>query len=341
MQHRVFLNRIICLCGTTAIVYIVLRYMLPLVVPFILAIIAATWIFPIVKRLTEKIRLPYKGVAILTVVGILTVVLFCGGGLVYILIYQGRRLFANMPFIQTEVNTVVSNLCMRCDRLLGTDSGGVYRMIENMGERVLPAVTDTAINVCSNLISVSFSFLFFVIATWLITEEYTALRDEYRSTFVYKYILPVIEGLKETLGGYLKTQGIIILVVFAICSVGLILLRNPYALLIGMVIAVLDAFPIIGSGSILVPWAIVYVFQGKIKEAVIISVTYFLCLCAREILEPKLMGQSTGLRPIYIFAAFYVGIKLFGISGIILGPVALVTIKTIYETYIVRNVTLS
>lgn len=336
MHQKEFLKRTICLLGTAAIVYIVLQYMLPLVVPFILAIIAAVWMFPIAKGLSNKIKLPYKGVAIITVVGILAAVLFCGGGVVYILIYQGRRLFANMPFIQTEFNTMVSDICSRCDKMLGTDSGGVYRMIENVGERVVPAVTETAINVCSDLISWSFSFLFFIIAIWLIMEEYTELRQEYRSTFVYKYTVPVIDGLKETLGGYLKTQGIIILVVSVICLLGLIILKNPYALLIGIVIAVLDAFPIIGSGSILVPWAIVYIFQGRIKEAVIISVTYFLCLCAREILEPKLMGQSTGLRPIYIFAAFYVGIKLFGIAGIILGPVALVTIKTIYDVYIVK-----
>ncbi len=338
MQHRLFLKRIICLFGTTFIVYIILKYMLPLVVPFIFAIIAAACIFPIVKILSKKIKLPYKSIVILTVMAILAVVLFCGGGIVYILIYQGRRLFANMPFIQTEINTVVSDICSRCDNMLGTDSGGVYRMIENMGEKVLPVVTDTAINVCSNLISGSFSFLFFIIATWLVTEEYTELMEEYRSTFLYKYAAPVIDGLKETLGGYLKTQGIIILVVFAMCSAGLIFLRNPYALLIGMVIAVLDAFPIIGSGSILIPWAVFYIIQGRIKEAVIISVTYFLCLCARELLEPKLMGQSTGLRPIYIFAAFYVGIKLFGVAGIILGPVALVIVRTIYTTYIAPDV---
>ena len=68
-----------------------------------------------------------------------------------------------------------------------------------------------------------------------------------------------------------------------ICWFCFFILRNPYALLIGIIIAVLDAFPIIGSGSILIPWAVVYVFQGRLKDAVIVMITYLLCLCVREL----------------------------------------------------------
>lgn len=162
-------------------------------------------------------------------------------------------------------------------------------------------------------------------------EEYNSISNDISNSDMYKRISPLINVVKEALGGYFKTQGIIICVVAILCSLGLFIIKNPYAILIGIIIAVLDAFPILGSGSVLIPWAVIYIFQGRLVYAAVIGVTYLLCLCAREFLEPKLMGRSTGLRPIYMIISFYAGIQLFGIIGVILGPIAFVVIKAAYD----------
>lgn len=209
--------------------------------------------------------------------------------------------------------------------MLGADYLG-----ENWNEKILPFVTDKAWSVCQGILSVFIIFLFFLVGTWLIMEEYSAISKEIKNSDIYKRISPLIDAVKEALGGYFKTQGIIICVVTVLCTIGLFIIKNPYAILIGIIIAVLDAFPILGSGSILIPWAVIYILQGRLVYAAVIGVTYLLCLCAREFLEPKLMGRRTGLRPIYMIMSFYAGIQLFGIIGVILGPIAFVVIKTAY-----------
>ena len=108
------------------------------------------------------------------------------------------------------------------------------------------------------------------------------------------------------------------------------LINNPYAILIGILIAIIDAFPIVGSGIVLIPWAIIYALRGDFVSAAVLVAAYLLCMLIREILEPKIMGQQTGLRPIYTFISFFIGIQVFGILGVMLGPIGIVIIKNIY-----------
>ena len=144
----------------------------------------------------------------------------------------------------------------------------------------------------------------------------------------------MLQRLGHTMGAYFKTQGIIIGIVAIISTLGLLVLRNPYAFLLGILIALFDAFPIVGSGSILIPWALYQLIQGNLFQAGVLALMYLLTLVIREVLEPKILGQQTGLRPIYTFVSFYIGIQLFGIIGVILGPIGMVMIQSLYSTMI-------
>ncbi len=339
MYDGIFIRKAAYFIGIALAVYILFRYMLPLVVPFIFSAIISMWLYPLVDKITRKVRIPYKLTVVITVL-LFSLLLLAGvSGIGVAIFNQLRRLVSNMPFIQSEFDTCVRQICRGCDDWFGVGGGKAYSMYllgvdylgENWNEKILPFVTDKAWSVCRGAVSVFIIFLFFLVGTWLIMEEYTSLKKDIKDSDVYGRIQPLICAVKETLGGYLRTQGIIICVVAVICSVGLFILKNPYAILIGIVIAVLDALPILGSGSVLIPWVFVCIFQGKFSYAAVIGVTYLLCLCAREILEPRLMGRSVGLRPIYMIVSFYAGIQLFGIIGVILGPVAMVIIKAAYE----------
>mgnify|MGYP001853688320 FL=1 len=125
---------------------------------------------------------------------------------------------------------------------------------------------------------------------------------------------------------FFRSQCIIITLVAVVCSIGLKLAGSEYAVLTGIVIALLDALPVIGSGTILIPWAIIDIFIGNYKAALILAVVYALCAALREVLEAKLMGNSMGVNEFYMLAATFIGMNLFGLWGIILGPVGLVLI---------------
>lgn len=313
-------------------VYFGLKYLLPLVVPFLLAYIVAGWLIPVVKKISDKTVIPYKLSVLITLIVVLVVtsglLLWLGSALVR----QFKSIAVNIPIIKNELNTGILNICCCCERWFGVKSGSVYNMLQlgvdylgdNYIDKLMPFVTQKAIGMCMRTFSFIIMTMFFFLGTWLILEEYEKIKSEWKNMPIIKAFYPVISDVKNAIGEYLRTQGIIICIVAVICCGGLVLIGNEYALLIGIVIAVLDAFPIVGSGSILVPWAIIDVIYGDVKGAAILAVTYLISMIAREVLESKIMGQRTGLRPIYMLLSFYVGVQLFGIAGVILGPVGMV-----------------
>ena len=102
--------------------------------------------------------------------------------------------------------------------------------------------------------------------------------------------------------------------------------------MLGIGVAVFDAFPVLGSGLILVPWAVVCLLKGAYVQVAVLLVMYLLCLLVREGLEPKLLGNRIGIPPLYTLMAVYVGVELFGLWGVILGPFGLVIIRAVANT---------
>ena len=130
---------------------------------------------------------------------------------------------------------------------------------------------------------------------------------------------------------YLKAQGLLLFFIAVISTIVLLLLKNPYAVLLGIIIAVVDAFPILGSGTVLIPWAVFSWFQKDYVTAAVLLTLYVVTVVVREVLEPRLMGKEMGLKPLYVLLSVYVGLKLFGVGGIVLGPIGLTILKTVFE----------
>ena len=135
--------------------------------------------------------------------------------------------------------------------------------------------------------------------------------------------------LKDILTTYVKTQLIIMTLTCIICSAGLYFMGNPYALLLGVLIGIIDALPVLGTGTVFIPWCIILLIMGKYSSAVAILVIYLVAYYTRELLEPKLMGAGFGVSPVLMLVSLYVGLILFGISGVITGPVAVILIREI------------
>ena len=109
--------------------------------------------------------------------------------------------------------------------------------------------------------------------------------------------------------------------VFFILLSGFLLIHQPYALLLALALAVLDFIPIIGSGTAMVPWAVVDLLTGQFRHAVGLMVVWGLVALFRRLAEPKVLGDQTGLSPILSLVSVYVGMKAAGVLGMVLGPV--------------------
>ena len=131
----------------------------------------------------------------------------------------------------------------------------------------------------------------------------------------------------------MRSQLIIIGCNWAICTIAFLLIRNPYCIVIGLFISIFDAFPILGSGMILIPWGLVKLFHGSFFAAAVLLTAYLLTVFTRELLEARLIGSNLNTLPFFTLASIYIGISLYGVCGIFLGPFAVVLIRSIYQIW--------
>ncbi len=131
----------------------------------------------------------------------------------------------------------------------------------------------------------------------------------------------------------LRAYGLIMLITFCELSLGLSILNltgimnNSYAIMIAAVIAIFDILPVAGSGGILIPWAIICLVLGNVPQAIGLMVIYAVITVVRQYIEPKIVGDSLGVHPIVTLAGLYFGLKLFGVLGMFIVPLSVMTLK--------------
>lgn len=158
-----------------------------------------------------------------------------------------------------------------------------------------------------------------------------------------KKISTHLKDLIQTLGGYLKAEASLVLISFVISLVGLYVLQFigfniQYPLLVALTIGFVDALPILGSGTVMVPWAIIRAINGDINLGIAIIILLIIMSVVRQILEPKLVSKNIGVHPIFTLLAMYTGFKVIGILGLLIGPIVLIIFKNIFANLIDRGV---
>lgn len=330
----------IIMASATLGVYFTFKYLLPYVYPFIFAYFVVVAITPIANFMNRKIRLPKTAGAVITlaVFLIILVAICCLIGCK--LINQARMLLKNLPIYQTLLLSRVNNLCCFGEKMFGLKDGMLQAMVDSNIERfsnriqhnIMPVMTEQTFEFAMKLIGV-FTILFIIIlAVILIIQDLEVMRSYYKKFVFYEELHGVVSKLSEAGIAYLRAQGILMMITAAICVVALFIIGNKYALLIGITIGIFDAFPVLGSGFILVPWAIFLILNKNIFAAAVILTAYLLCQLVRQFLEPKLLGNRIGIKPIFTLMSMYIGVHLFSFVGFILGPIALVLIISIIKS---------
>ena len=181
---------------------------------------------------------------------------------------------------------------------------------------------------------------FFMLVIMALLSSYFFAKDKYEIKRLIKKHLPISENnhwliiknkLSSSLGGYFKTQLILMCYTFTICIIGLIVIKSPYALLLSFVTSVIDALPFFGSGFILWPATVIYLFSGEYFLAVGYIVIYLIINLMRQIMQPKILGTQIGIHPLMALISMYVGLKLLGVLGMIIGPIIAVIIQAFFE----------
>lgn len=314
--------------GTVLLLFLVFRFLLPLVLPFVLAYFCAKLVSPVIRFFTEKLKWKKK-------VAVVVIVTVTVGGILGFIGYVGSLaigqlvlLLQKIPVYEQMADRTLEEFCCRCDQVFDLTVGTSYRYVEaqttkmyqSIGNDILPKLSSYATDILRWVAGAGSGIFIFFVSTLLIL-----LDDSFPR--VPEKLRPFARRLKNTGLAYIKAQGIIIFLIAVVMAVGLMLMQNSYAILLGIGIAVFDAVPVLGSGIILIPWALVQIAKGDFFGASILITLFAVATFLREIMEPKLLGKELGMKPLFVLMAVYVGAKLFGIGGILLGPVALTVLK--------------
>lgn len=338
-------KQLIFLIITTFVVCLFYKYLLPFILPFLFAYWFALFLYPIITKLRMKLGLPQ---ALSTFLIITAFFVLTGLGLFYlfrILIIQLDGFLKNIPFYQELIYAKLEDICCLCDDYFRLNEGSSYEFIstnfikmqDSIQTKMIPQMTEQAVFILKKAASFSSCLFIVIISTLLILNDKVSLEESYKNSPFYEDIHPVAHKLCSFFGSYFRMQAIVTSIIAIVCSICFFLVKSDYALLFGIFVSIFDAFPILGSGLILIPIAIYHFISGNFLYAAIFFTTYAFCQIIRQTMEPRLLGNRIGIPPIFTIMFIFIGIKFYGIIGVFLGPITYVTIRTILETYQINS----
>lgn len=342
------LKKILFIVGVTGAVYVCLKYLLPLVIPFLLAYGIALLLRPsaswLASRLRVKIHGKYYGISIgvagvlelLVLFGLLGAGLYIGGRKLYV---ELGLLIDQLPVWIEHLDRWLTGICHEMETLLCLKRGclvvlarkQLLNLAASARNAVMPYLMVNSMTIFKAFIQTAVLGVILFIGVMLTLQEMDGWRNRLARSVFAEECSMIRKRLAVVGNAFFKTQGTIMVVTMVICTAGFWLMGNPYYILGGIGIGLLDALPVFGTGTVLIPWAVVTLFRGETAHGLMLLGLYVICYFLREILEAKMMGDKVGLSPLETLIAMYVGLQLFGILGFLLGPVGLLLIEDIVK----------
>lgn len=339
------IRKAISIILTFLVIFLGIRYLLPLFFPFLLGLILALAAEPLVRFLTGRLRMRRGlaagiGVSMSFCFLAFLVLVACG-----LILRELRALTGILPDLENTIRGGMDSLSGWALELARKAPDGVRPLLtQNVtefftdGSALLDRVTAWLLKLASGFLSAvpdsALTLGTAVISSFMFSAKLPKLKAFCRSRLPMGRLAPAfaaLKRLKTALWGWLKAQLKLSGVTFLVVMAGFLLLGIPYAPLWAVLVALVDAFPILGTGAALVPWSLICFLQGDRVQAFGLLGLYAAAALTRSVLEPRLVGRQLGLDPLVTLAALYVGYKLFGILGMLLAPMLAVTAAQLIE----------
>ena len=336
--------RVLLLAAGIAGGLLAVRYLLPLALPILVGLGVAAAAEPVAKLLCRRLRLPRgvaAGVAICAVFALIGVGVYFLGRL---LLWELNNLSDQLPEMAVSLDSAMDRvrswlygLVHRApDHLQARMESGIQQLFES-GTELAQGAAEQVLSLASRIIlSLPDTLVFLgtaITSSFLISARLPRVIPWLRQKLPQAWqnrALPVIQALRSNLSGWLRAQAKLMGVTFLILTAGFFVLRVGHPLLVGAVVALVDALPMLGVGTILIPWGLIVMLQGNSALGFGLLALYVAASMTRSVLEPRMVGRQLGLNPLTTLAVVYVGYKLWGILGMILAPVLAVTVAQLW-----------
>lgn len=330
-----------------AIVYVILKYAITLISPFIFAFIIGYLLNNPAKYVSSMLKVPRKLVSFS-----LVLVFYCTVGVIVVLI--GVKLTSTASTIILVLPTIYANqfspflisvfdgiekVVFRLDpALVEVLNDGFDQFINSLGVNITKislSLVGTMSDIASSLPAFLIKILLMVISTFFFAMDFEVLTGFVSRQFS-KRVNEIIHMIKQyvvnTLFVVIRSYALIMSITFVELSIGLSIVGIPNAILIAFVIAIFDILPVLGTGAIMIPWIIITFLKGDFQIAIGLLAVYIFVTIMRNILEPKIVGSQLGIHPVVALMSMFIGVNLLGVIGLFGFPITLSLLKYLNDT---------
>lgn len=341
---KVFINLGIMLVLLLVCIFVVPRvivFFMPFVIGWIIALIAS----PLVSFFEKKVKIKRKAGSAFVIIAVIALVILAGYLLGIKLTEEivdfigelpemwettrqdfeeiGQKLEAASKYLPKEIEVAITSITSNIGEYLGELFGG-------LSTPTIEAVSRFTMNLPSIIIGIIMSLLsaYFFVAD----KDYVSnlLHKVMTESMIDRFNM-IKRGLVRAVGGYFKAQLKIELWMYLLLVIGFTILRIRYAVLIAIVVAFLDLLPFFGTGTVLIPWAVIKFLSGDYTMVIGLLIIWGVGQLARQLIQPKIVGESVGLAPIPTLFLLFIGYKAAGVVGMIIAVPIGIIVLTMYE----------
>lgn len=347
-MNKLFTKKNVITTFVVLVSLLLIYFILPVSVPLIAALITALILDPLVKLIENRTKFNRK-LSVGTVF-----ILFLGtiGFLLYIavtkIIGQAIQFVERTPDYVNELavwwKSVETDMAITFaqvpQQVMSQTSAEINNFINDFRTSITNSINaESVTGMITNIPDYLVSFLVYLIALFLIMLDLPAIRKN-----IYKHLKDqtaekvrfMTARLSKVIWGFAKAQFLVSLLILAGSLIGLYIIAPEVALVMAIIIWLIDLIPIIGSIVVLAPWAIFQLITGDIEQGTQLAILAAVLLIIRRTVEPKVMGTHIGLSPLATLIAMFIGLKLFGILGFIIGPLILIIFNSAKEAGIIK-----
>ncbi|KUO52290.1 MAG: hypothetical protein APF76_04445 [Desulfitibacter sp. BRH_c19] len=317
---------------------------IPLILPFIIALVFVGLLEPIVSFFENNLKVSR------TLIILLVIALFFAGiiglftWLISMLVIELVKFSNEYPKFASSINESVLESIDNLQNIYTAIDvpPQLMDLLEESISTILASVRDISLLLLNFLIDMAallpmgiLVFVFAVIAVFFISRDKNIILKSFNNHLppsIYKRIVAVGSESGSAVTGYIRAQVILMFITASVTFLGLQIVGATYSLLVAVLVGIADILPVFGPGAVFVPWIFVEIINGNYSFAVILLIIYTIVSVVRQVIQPKIVGDSIGLHPLEALMALFIGLRLMGVLGLILGPIIWVVIKASWKS---------
>lgn len=317
-------------------------------IPFLIALIIANCIEPLIKILNKKTKLLRNTCAKISLILVFTILIGILALSSTIIISEAAGILKDFGNIGESITGTIENI----SNFLKLENVNISDEVRNLVVNSTNELINHSLNYLKsfltnilNLITGIPTFIIYLIitilATYFICIDRMSLLDNLEQQIPKHWLRKInnhFTDITKALGKYLKAELILIFISFIIVLIGLYMfkifglnIKSPFLISLG--IGFVDLLPILGSGTVMLPWGIITIASGDITLGIAIIALLILISLIRQFLEPRIVSGQLGIHPLYTLIAMYVGFKFSGVLGLLLGPIVLIVLQRFFKEF--------